>query len=457
MPSSRHDVAARSPWLAQLPADVAAAPLTADVDTDVVIVGAGIAGVATAFFTLRNTDHRVVLIERDRVARGATGHNAGQLTTYFERPLHDIAEEYGEEMAIEAQRVFDGANDLLDVIAAETDAPVRVERFLGHMGMFSLNHLEVHLRINEMRRRGGLRIAQCIVSEDAEFLDDVPPELAGLYTVVPQRTICEVLGTDDDRFRAVLSEPKGCANSAALVHQVLHHLLERHPARFTYADHTHVERIVLDDDRAVVHAGGRRVDTRRVVLCTNGFADHVVEHRDGTVLHHVADQDVFGTIGYMAGFLEEQLRQPAATSYIRNAQIGGDTPYVYVTRRTYDAGGVSHTLTCMGGPERELADGEHYDLATPFPRAVLDEMDAVIRPYAQPSRPAGSPVDFAWHGLMGYTPGRIRLIGAEPSNPVLLYNLGCNGVGFLPSIAGGERISRLLRGDVLAPSVFDPR
>ena len=85
----------RSPWIAQLRPDGPPRPLDADAATDVAIVGAGIAGVATAFFTLRATDDRVMLIERDRVARGATGRNAGQLTTYFERPLFEIADEFG--------------------------------------------------------------------------------------------------------------------------------------------------------------------------------------------------------------------------------------------------------------------------------------------------------------------------------------------------------------------------
>ena len=39
---------------------------------------------------------------------------------------------------------------------------------------------------------------------------------------------------------------------------------------------------------------------------------------------------------------------------------------------------------------------------------------------------------------------------------MLLYNLGCNGVGFMPSIFGGHRIARMLAGDVMAPSIFDP-
>ena len=97
-------------------------PLDADTSADVAIVGAGIAGVATAFFVLRSTSKRVLLIERDRVARGATGRNAGQLTTYFERPLASIAEEFGEALAVEGQRAFDGAHALLDLLAAHLAA-----------------------------------------------------------------------------------------------------------------------------------------------------------------------------------------------------------------------------------------------------------------------------------------------------------------------------------------------
>jgi len=57
---------------------------------------------------------------------------------------------------------------------------------------------------------------------------------------------------------------------------------------------------------------------------------------------------------------------------------------------------------------------------------------------------------------MAYTDNRLRLIGVEPRNPVLHYNLGCNGIGFMPSVYGGHRIGRLLAGDALGPSLFDP-
>jgi gamma-glutamylputrescine oxidase len=109
----------RSPWIAQLVPDGPPRPLDGDARTGVVIVGAGIAGLAVAFFTLRGTDRSVLLLERDRVGRGATGRNAGQLTTYFECPLCGIADEFGVHLAAEAQGGFDDAHDLLDLIVAE--------------------------------------------------------------------------------------------------------------------------------------------------------------------------------------------------------------------------------------------------------------------------------------------------------------------------------------------------
>lgn len=446
----------RSPWIAQLAADGPPQPLREHANPDVVVVGAGIAGVATAFFVLRMTAKSVLLVERDRVARGATGRNAGQLTTYFERPLSDIAGEFGPAKAADAQRGFDDAHDLLDVIVTEARPRVRVERFTGHMGMFNLQHVQVHLASELIRQRAGLRSQECVVSQDAEFLSDIPGEFAGMYSVVPQAQVQDLLEVDDDRYRAVLSARAGCANSGALAQQVLAYLRHRYPDRFTYADRTNVDRIVVDDDRAAVHAGRRQVTTGHVVLCTNGFVDHVVQDETGSPIDLAADQRIVGRVAYMTAFVEDAPRSPAAMSYIRNPVIGGPTPYVYVTRRTYDQADEAVTLTCMGGPEYPCHEPE-YDRDAPFPGDLLAAMDAEVRPFAQPTRPARLPYDFHWHGLMGYNEGGLRVVGAHPRRRRLLYNLGCNGVGFLPSLCGADRLARLLAGQHLEPSIFDPR
>jgi glycine/D-amino acid oxidase-like deaminating enzyme len=110
----------------------------------------------------------------------------------------------------------------------------------------------------------------------------------------------------------------------------------------------------------------------------------------------------------------------------------------------------------MGGPEYPFHDPA-YDPQAPFPAELVTAMDEQVRPLAQPNRPPGLPYDFHWHGLMGYNDGGIRVIGAHPRHPRLLYNLGCNGVGFLPSIYGGQRIAQLLADQRLPASIFDPR
>ena len=86
-----------SPWIHQL---ARTRPISKDAipeKTDIVIVGGGIAGIVTAYEILKNTNLKVVLLEATKVAHGATGHNAGQVTSYFENPFQDFVNKFGLE------------------------------------------------------------------------------------------------------------------------------------------------------------------------------------------------------------------------------------------------------------------------------------------------------------------------------------------------------------------------
>jgi glycine/D-amino acid oxidase-like deaminating enzyme len=429
-------------------------PLVADLATDVVVVGAGIAGAATAFFLLRHTDMRVVLVERGRIGSGATGHNAGQLATYFERPLLSLIDEFGFERTMASQRALDHSWDQVGEILGEIGTDLGVERFVGYLGMFTLNHVVTHLRHSDLRRRAGLDVPELLVADDAPFLVDIPGELEGLYRLAPRQQILTMLGTADERYCALLCEPCGVGNGALLVQHIIDHFRRTHPQRFRFVDHTKIDRIALHADRAeAATSSGHTLTSSRVVLCTNGYLDHQVVNLVGEPIDVVDHHHLIGTVGFMAGFLEPGQPGPLANSFIRNLEIGQSTPYVYVTRRKWD--GDHRSLVCFGGPEYELESAD-YEVDAGFPLAVVDEVDRDLVPLAYPARDVGQPYDYTWHGLMGYTGNRVRLIGAEPRNPVLLYNLGCNGVGFMPSIMGGDRIARLVAGHPLEPTIFDP-
>jgi glycine/D-amino acid oxidase-like deaminating enzyme len=162
----------------------------------------------------------------------------------------------------------------------------------------------------------------------------------------------------------------------------------------------------------------------------------------------------------MAGYLEPIGKQPTALSYPPSKEhtdprVGA--PYFYFTRRPYELeDNERHSLVCAGGPEEVIEDSSSYVRDREYPVEAQKEIDEFLRE-TYIGAPKEITFKFSWHGLMGYTPNRIRVVGREPRNPSLLYNLGCNGIGILPSIAGGQRIAKILRGDALPPSIFDPR
>lgn len=452
----------RSPWLAQLNRSRPIIPLAENMATDVVIVGGGIAGAVTAYFTLKDTDSAVVLLEADRVAHGATGHNAGQITSYFERPFESIVKEFGLELASEGQRSIESAWGLLDQIVADTALRTPVYRFTGYAGCSEFEQLVEHLEENKDRAAAGLAPETILIAKEAGWEDALPLFYKDLYSVVPQDDLLALLETDDRRYLACVASQKGCMNSALFTEELVGYLMASYQGRFSLFEETPVTKVTLFEDLARVETGqGHVLEGRRVVLCTNGFEQFHIENTSGsdidTKFHHL----VQGRIGYMAGYLESLNAAPTAISYFPKGipETGDPTgeTYFYLTRRPHgEDQGEAKNLVCAGGPEQVLPNQALYSREEHFREDVRDSLDEFLCTTYHHHPGSGTEYSFSWHGLMGYTPGGLRRIGAEPCNPVLLYNLGCNGVGILPSIFGGKRIARILAGETPERSIFDP-
>ena len=450
-----------SPWIQQLKQNRLVAPLNKDVETDIAVVGGGIAGITTSFFILKNTDKRVTLIEADRVAHGATGHNAGQIASYFERPLSDLVKEFGFDLAIDGQRSVESAWILLDEMIEEARLQVPVYRFVGYAGVSNFEALLLHLENNRHRVNGELQAEAIVVAEEWQELKNIPESYKDLYKIVPQKDLMSLIETDNEDYIACLSYKKGCLNSALFSEELLGYLLSQYPDRFSLYEESKVKEVILEANSAELKVLEHRVVAERVVLCTNGFENFTITNKAGqdidTSFHHL----VSGRIGYMSGYFEPMNNSPIAISYFPNTKnISGDPTgenYFYLTRRPHEHEGKdSYNLVCTGGPEKVLPNGASYsrhDFHSEETNYMID--DFLSKNYA---KYPGEKIEYAfsWHGLMGYTPNGIRRVGPEPLNPALLYNLGCNGVGILPSIFGAKRISQFINSDPLPPSIFDP-
>ncbi len=449
-----------SPWLHQVkhlhPAR-STEQVKSHVDTDLVIVGGGIAGISTAYFLLKQTDQKVCLVEGYKVAHGATGHNAGQVVSYFERPFTQLAMHYGLDLATKAQEEINQAWDLLEEMYTEQHIQIPLHQFTGYAGCMNFEQLLLHLQNKYMRAHAGFVGNRALIADDYTDIRQLPKEYEKVYTVVPKSYILNLLESKDERYIAALPSRKGCLNSAAFCEELVTSLQKNYPTRFTLFEHTPINRVILAADQVSLESENRKkITAKKVVLCTNGFETLELINTAGTDIDRLFHERVQGVIGYMAGYLEPLEHPPTAISYLTAPEASGKEPYFYLTRRMYELEkNKHHSLICIGGPEKELPEKDHYDKTRDFPEKALTAIDEFLQAsYRYPPRDGYA---FQWHGLMGYTNTGVRLIGPEPRNRNLLYNLGCNGVGILPSIYGGNRIARFIQRGKLAPSIFDPR
>ena len=445
-----------SPWLHQLDKTRAHQTLHNDIETDVVIIGAGIAGVSSAFHILETTGKRVVLVDGFLMAHGASGHNAGQVVGHFERGLASLVDEFGLELAAKGQKEVEGAWNILESMYTKAKLDIPFFRFTGHSGYTSFPQVQIRLENNRLRVAGGLEPERLRIATECAEAHIISEEYAGLYEIVPAEEIRTSLETASTDFIAATSYKKGCVNSALFCEKIAHYLLETYRGRFALYEHTPIHKIVLRAGSALLDAEKHTIEAGRVVLCTNGFESLRIINENGlaidTKYHHLVN----GKMGYMSGYLEKFNKPAIAISYFTDPSISADNSYFYLTRRLYEyEKGAENNLVCIGGPDIPIEDTTTYSRDDEFSEEHAEEIDHFVRTVYDTTPNKKIDYQFTWHGLMGYTRNGVRLAGPEPKNPILLYNLGCNGVGILTSIFGASKIARHIRGEKVETSIFD--
>jgi glycine/D-amino acid oxidase-like deaminating enzyme len=445
----------QSPWLYELKKQREPFPYNPKNETkDITIIGGGIAGVITAYYILAQTREKVLLLEQNTIASGATGHNAGQIVTYFEKPIEEIVKEYGEKMAIEGQQAISSAWDLLDEIGKTINRKTPVHIFEGLSGCVTFKAVYEHLENRYYRPQISHQKEFCFIAEDWQFLPKIPARFSDLYTIVPRKIILDLLETRDSNYAVAFTSKKGCMNSAAFSEEVICYLVKKYPERLQVSENTKVTEIILNKHTAdIIIDQKEKIETNRIVLCTNGFKNIKIINRAGKTISTEYHELIRGKKGFMKAYTFKDNKKPTAISYYNT----NDKPYFYLTRRpsTFSRDNM-HNLIAVGGPEYFLADKTTYKPESEFPPEIVKAINFFIQWTRLNEFREKYEHEFIWHGLMGYTRNGIRIIGPDKHNPVLMYNLGCNGVGILPSIFGGKKIALFLNDQVHQKSIFDP-
>src|SRR4029079_15377604 len=148
-------------------------PLTQDLRTNVCVVGAGIAGMTTAYLLAR-AGRAVVLIDDGPIGGGETSRTTAHLTAALDDRYYEIEKMHGEEGARVAAESHMSAIHRIETIASMEDIDCdfqRVEGFLFIGGNETRKDLEREI---EATTRAGIADTQLVDRIPFSFWDSGP-------------------------------------------------------------------------------------------------------------------------------------------------------------------------------------------------------------------------------------------------------------------------------------------
>lgn len=422
-----------SPWIKEMDDRPMGEPLADDERTDIVIVGAGIAGTSTAYYLLQESDLRVSLLERTKVGYGASGRNGGQGIASVERSFKDLMGTHpGAEIASMLNDIDQG-HRMVDEICRHIGLEDGLFKTTIWTGLSSL--LEIQRQLEEMRLRAqyGAPIHPLMIDKETIPLVEIDPGLADMVSTTTTSKLKEVLCTRD-RYIAAYPAPASLANSGRISQTIARHLLENYPDRFVLHEESPVTSISFTDAvKARSQEGSVTADA--AVICTNGYPPPEIESYEVPLI----SRSLRRYVASMVAHTSEENNAPGAFTYFHEEGDPEQEPYFYLTRRSFLLNGKD--LVTVGGPQQPIS--EELDHGAEYPSGIYARIDGFLsRSYPRKLREEEM---MCWNGPMGYTQDGMRLVGQDPQVPGLWYNTACNGIGFLPSIVGGWRVAAELK------------
>lgn len=359
------------------------------VDADVAIVGGGVIGAATAWALRRlDPDLRVVILEAERLAYGASGRNAGFLLLGTASDYASAVDAYGREAARRIWAFTREAYNLAAEIGSRHD--------VGFQATGSVVAAGTDAEAARLRR------SQTLLAEDGVETvwwgpDDLDAEIGAVG--FPGALFVPTGGSVDPArlVRALAAESQAAVHAGWCVVSV----------------ESEGGRVRLEAE------GGGEAVADRVLVASNAYLPRLLPQLSGWVRP-----------------VRAQMLSTAPAALGLSVPVYSHDGYYYVRQRPDGR--------LLVGGARHL----HRDAEVGYEDQTTEALQADLQRYLAAHVPAfaDAPVERRWSGTMGFSPDGLPVLGPVPGVPHARFAAGFTGHGMGYALRFGELAARTLLG-----------
>lgn len=377
-----------STWMASAEMPTAG-PLSENTVTDVCVVGAGIAGMSTAYLLSRE-GHSVVVLDDGPIGGGMTARTTAHLTNAIDDRYVEIERLHGAEGARLAGESHGAAIDQIEAIVKEENIRCEFERLDGYLFVPPRQSKKILEDELQAVHRAGLT--------DVELIDRVPIDF---YDLGPALRFPRQAQFHPLRYLTGLAEA-----------------ITRNGGRIFTA--THAERMAGGRGARVVTSGGFAVKCSAIVVATNSPVNDLV------AIH---------------------TKQAPYQTYVIAARVPRDSvpralywdtpdPYHYIRTQRIGRGANAYDLIIAGGEDHKT--GQHDDGNKRF---------AALERWTRTRFPMIETIEFRWSGEVLEPMDGLAFIGRNPMDAANVYiATGDSGQGMTHGTIAGMLLTDLIAG-----------
>lgn len=364
----------------------------ASMETDIVVVGAGITGSLLAHQCMED-GFDTVLLDRREIGHGSTSATTAMLQYEIDVPLHRLIDMLGEASAVSAYRAcYDSIDDLAKIVRqVKSNCGFRKKESL----YFAAYRKDVLALKKEFETRGhyGFPVTWMTTEEIQDRF--------GLHHA----------------FGGILSRQGGSMDAFAFAHDLI---AFNHRRGLQVFDKTAVVGVRYGQRGVQVHTEyGYTFKAKKIIYCTGFESTEIIKEKFVNLV------STYALVGEQDALALSALQD---TLFWNTAD-----PYHYM--RTTDDGRL-----LIGGADEDFVQAARRD-------AVLGKKTAVLEKYVSKILPGYElRTDFGWAGTFGTTQDGLPYIGQHPDFPGAYFVLGFGGNGITFSVIGMGVISDMLKG-----------